>query len=159
MMKKAISFYQLAATNIADYERAWTKHFQSLTLDNLLITNPYLLFYAAQMSAGELVSQLLDTYLQMFEEESFKELVADISSNVKNIDREENSVAIDSFRDCVVEPFVNKSNGFHKTKAGICNLLTFEFINRFCNHDGSINWHKLIEFNSSNYDLDKFLPN
>ncbi len=38
------------------------------------------------------------------------------------------------------------------------NRLTKQFLDRFCTPDGTIDWVKLVEFNSGNYDLDRFLP-
>ena len=38
----------------------------------------------------------------------------------------------------------------------IVNRMTGEFISRFCRKNGEINWVALVEFNSGNYDLDKF---
>jgi hypothetical protein len=37
------------------------------------------------------------------------------------------------------------------------NRFTLEFIDRFCAPSGAIDWVKLVEFNSGNYDLDHFL--
>lgn len=33
-----------------------------------------------------------------------------------------------------------------------------DFLDDFCDDTGAIDWVKLVEFNSSNYDLDKYLP-
>lgn len=38
-------------------------------------------------------------------------------------------------------------------KAKLINIFTKNFIEEFCFHDGSINWNKLVEFNSGNFDL------
>jgi hypothetical protein len=43
-------------------------------------------------------------------------------------------------------------------KGKVTNRFTKEFIERFCDTDGSINWIKLVEFNSGNFDLNQFLP-
>ena len=40
---------------------------------------------------------------------------------------------------------------------GVVNRFTKEFIDRFCDDTGAIDWVKLVGFNSGNYDLDKFL--
>lgn len=45
---------------------------------------------------------------------------------------------------------------FHDKKARVVNRFTKEFIDRFCDETGAIDWIKLIEFNSSNYDLYNF---
>ncbi|MDO8634658.1 MAG: PmeII family type II restriction endonuclease [Dehalococcoidia bacterium] len=43
-------------------------------------------------------------------------------------------------------------------KAKVINRFTNSFINDFCDHSGAIDWVKLVEFNSGNYDLDKHMP-
>jgi len=48
------------------------------------------------------------------------------------------------------EAFVNE-------RSRVENRFTKEFIDRFCSADGSIDWVKLVGFNSGNYDLDGFL--
>lgn len=54
----------------------------------------------------------------------------------------------------IIEPLGYKAKEhnekFLKEKAKIINLFTKEFIKDFCNKDGSINWEKFVEFNSSN---------
>jgi len=47
---------------------------------------------------------------------------------------------------------------FHKEKARVVNRFTRQFIDRFCDDTGAIDWVRLIQFNSGNYDLDRFLP-
>ena len=34
---------------------------------------------------------------------------------------------------------------------------TRQSLNRFCDSDGTIDWVKLVEFNSGNFDLDQFI--
>jgi hypothetical protein len=46
---------------------------------------------------------------------------------------------------------------FDKQKVSVVNRFTKEFIDRFCEDTGAIDWIKLVEFNSGNYDLEKFL--
>ena len=36
--------------------------------------------------------------------------------------------------------------------------MTKDFVDGFCDASGAIDWVKLVQFNSGNYDLDKFLP-
>jgi hypothetical protein len=45
---------------------------------------------------------------------------------------------------------------FLKQKSAIVNRLTQEFSKKFCLPSGVINWEKIVEFNSGNFDLDKF---
>jgi hypothetical protein len=61
----------------------------------------------------------------------------------------------------IIEPIGYRAkehnDAFHKEKARVINRFTKEFIDRFCDATGAIDWVKLVEFNSGNYDLDKFL--
>lgn len=43
-------------------------------------------------------------------------------------------------------------------KSKVINRFTKLFIDRFCDDSGAIDWVKLVEFNSGNFDLDMFLP-
>lgn len=42
-------------------------------------------------------------------------------------------------------------------RSQVVNKFTGQFISQFCDATGAINWTKLVQFNSSNYDLDSFL--
>ncbi|MBE2238564.1 MAG: cytosolic protein [Caldilineaceae bacterium] len=46
---------------------------------------------------------------------------------------------------------------FHEQRGALVNRLTIEFMQRFCTPSGTIDWIKLVEFNSKNFDLDSFL--
>lgn len=60
----------------------------------------------------------------------------------------------------IIEPIGYRAKehneAFTKEKDIVVNRFTHEFIERFCINAGEINWERLIEFNSGNYDLDKF---
>ncbi len=45
---------------------------------------------------------------------------------------------------------------FSEQRDQITNRFTKEFIGRFCDEDGAINWQALVEYNSGNYDLNAF---
>jgi hypothetical protein len=47
---------------------------------------------------------------------------------------------------------------FLAEKSRVTNRFTKQFIDRFCDADGTIDWVKLVEFNSGNFGLDTFLP-
>lgn len=49
------------------------------------------------------------------------------------------------------------NDAFDVEKGRVINKNSGEFIDRFCDQDGAIDWVKLVEFNSGNYDLDKFI--
>jgi hypothetical protein len=50
------------------------------------------------------------------------------------------------------------NDAFLDEKDRMTNRFTKQFIDRFCDESGTINWVKLVEFNSRNLDLDQFLP-
>lgn len=47
---------------------------------------------------------------------------------------------------------------FEADKAALQNKLTGEFISNFCDQSGAIDWTRVVEANSKNFDLDKFMP-
>ena len=61
----------------------------------------------------------------------------------------------------IIEPIGYRAKehnqAFDNEKARVENRFTREFIDMYCKNDGSIDWALLVEFNSKNYDLDKFL--
>ncbi|NOY99052.1 MAG: cytosolic protein, partial [Chloroflexi bacterium] len=62
----------------------------------------------------------------------------------------------------IIEPIGYRAKehneAFLNRKARVTNRFTKEFIDRFCDNDGAIDWVRLVEFNSGNFDLDNFLP-
>ena len=46
---------------------------------------------------------------------------------------------------------------FHQERGALLNRFTKQFIERLCDDTYAIDWSKLVEFNSGNYDLDQFL--
>ncbi len=49
------------------------------------------------------------------------------------------------------------NDNFILERGRVTNLFTKRFIDRFCGKTGEIDWTKLVELNSGNYDLEKFL--
>ena len=49
------------------------------------------------------------------------------------------------------------SDTFSDGKSSVINRLTIEFISKFCDDTGAIDWESFVEWNSGNYDLDKFM--
>lgn len=60
----------------------------------------------------------------------------------------------------IIEPIGHRAKqhneAFLEGKSRVTNLFTKQFIDRFCDDAGATDWVKLVEFNSGNYDLDKF---
>lgn len=61
----------------------------------------------------------------------------------------------------IIEPIGYRAkehnDAFHRDKDRVINRFTKEFIESFCDSTGAIDWVRLVEFNSGNYDLDRFL--
>lgn len=61
----------------------------------------------------------------------------------------------------IVEPIGHKAKehneAFEEEKVRIINRFTGQFISKFCDPTGDIDWAKLVEFNSGNFDLDQFI--
>jgi hypothetical protein len=59
----------------------------------------------------------------------------------------------------IVEPIGHRAKehneAFLVEKSKLTNRFTKLFIDRFCNGDGAVNWVRLVEFNSGNFDLDR----
>jgi hypothetical protein len=61
----------------------------------------------------------------------------------------------------IIEPIGHCAKEHNETflqeKGRVINRFTREFIDRFCDPRGGIDWAKLVEFNSGNFDLDGFV--
>lgn len=61
----------------------------------------------------------------------------------------------------IIEPIGHRSKEnseiFLAARARVENRLTREFIERFCDAQGTIDWEKLVRYNSGNLDLEEFL--
>ena len=61
----------------------------------------------------------------------------------------------------IIEPIGYRAkqhnDAFVNEKGRVTNLFTKKFIDSFCEPTGEIDWEKLVEWNSGNYDLDKFM--
>ncbi len=61
----------------------------------------------------------------------------------------------------IIEPISYQAQQHNDTfsdeKARVTNQFTREFIDSFCDETGAVDWAKLVEWNSGNFDLDKFM--
>ncbi len=61
----------------------------------------------------------------------------------------------------IIEPIGYRARehneAFFVEKGKLSNRLTKMFIDRFCDDTGAIDWVRLVEFNSGNFDLDRIL--
>ena len=62
----------------------------------------------------------------------------------------------------IIEPIGYRAREHNETfaceKSRLTNRLTRAFIEEYCDETGAIDWLKLVQSNSGNYDLDRFLP-
>jgi len=110
-----------------------------LKLDDILLgKNIYLLHILKIWSIQDLISYLLDAYLQSKEETTFKDFWQLISDS--------STLYID-----IIEPLgyqaKEKNEEFLKAYAKVVNQFTLKFVTDFCDN-GEINWQKIVEFNS-----------
>ena len=70
------------------------------------------------------------------------------------------SADVDLYTD-IIEPIgyrAKEHNDAYKSELGAAvNRFTVEFVSRFCHPNGAIDWDKLVQFNSGNLDLDRFI--
>jgi hypothetical protein len=61
----------------------------------------------------------------------------------------------------IIEPIGYRAkqhnDAFHAEKGRVVNKFTRQFIDKFCDDSGSINWVELVEWNSGNFDLDRIM--
>jgi hypothetical protein len=113
-----------------------------LTLEDLLFFNPILFAIHDGGIAGELTSYMLRNKLFDIEKQLLDDLFSDYQQN-PNI---------------IIQKIIQWDNNFRMELACAENRFVAEFINRFCDSRGYIDWAKLVEFNSGNYDLTNFSP-
>lgn len=62
----------------------------------------------------------------------------------------------------IIEPIGHRAKEHNEVfmgeKSRVVNLFTKQFIDSFCDATGAIHWTRLVESNSGNFDLNKFLP-
>ncbi|MEW5986889.1 MAG: PmeII family type II restriction endonuclease [Chloroflexota bacterium] len=62
----------------------------------------------------------------------------------------------------IIEPIGYRAKEHNETfieeKGKLINRFTGQFIEEFCDPAGAIDWVRLVQFNSGNFDLDQFLP-
>jgi len=60
----------------------------------------------------------------------------------------------------IIEPIGYRArehnSAYYDERDRVLNRFTGELIAAFCEPNGSIDWPKLVKFNSSNFDLDRF---
>lgn len=105
----------------------------------------YLLVARSGHSASQIVDRMLRDYVASSGE----------SSSVSSFWREVTGEP--GFHVALLDMMMDDSQ-FAFELAAVSNRLTREFLNGFYLDNGSIDWPKLVEFNSGNYDLDRFLP-
>ena len=61
----------------------------------------------------------------------------------------------------IIEPIgyraEENNDAYIQQRDAMVNLLTMQFIERFCDETGAIDWPRVVDANSGNYDLDKHM--
>lgn len=137
---------------------------ESVSLQKLLCVNPYLLRAKNIGTVGEIITVLLDKHISAVEEEFFedflKELTVQGARQIGSASPSTLSMVGEgrNFYTELIEQIgycVQKYNGrFMIERAHLINRLTRVFGQEFCESSGAINWRKLVEHNSGNFDLD-----
>lgn len=239
---------QYVSENIVDFHQRRLRSLEELKLEKLLSKNPYLFKAKNIVTAGELVTGLLEAFLSSSEEKMFGDFLEGLAifiaektcnghkSTAPGVDLEFSNKGIyfivsvksgpnwgnssqqnkleqdlrnavmrikQTHRGINVQPVLGICYGKSKTsylrgylkvvgqnfwflisenkhlyteiiepigyrakehnevflgeKSRVTNRLTRQFIDLFCDPDGSINWSRLVEFNSGNFDLDRFI--
>jgi len=234
--------------NVVDFHQQRIKSLEGLTLERLLTKNPYLFKAKHIMTAGELVSGLLEAFLSSSEEKLFGDfleglaiyiaemtcgghkssapgvdlefindsihyivsvksgpswgnssqqakLEQDLKNAVARVKQSKRGANVQSVLGIcygktktrylrgymkvvgqnfwylisanpqlyteIIEPIGYRAKehneSFQGEKSKVINRFTKQFIERFCDTSGAIDWVKLVEFNSGNLDLDRYV--
>jgi len=126
----------------AAFEESQLSLLKALTLDDILHNvSPYLLLVQNATIAAKIVIQALDRVFDAHQREFFHS----ISNQHTNLS---NTIELIGYSAKL------HNATFAEEKAKTINRLTNEFYKLFCEPSGTINWEKLVEWNSGNFDLD-----
>jgi hypothetical protein len=144
--------------NVVDFHQRRIRSLEELRLEKLLTKNPYLFKAKNIITASELITGLLEAFLSSSEETSYvRGYLKVVGQNFWYLISENRDLYTD-----IIEPIGHKAKEHNETflleRSRVINRFTKLFIDKFCDDIGTIDWVKLVEFNSGNYDLDKFLP-
>ena len=155
--------------NIPSFHQKRIKKIETLKLKEVLHKkNPYLFKAKNIQTADKIVKGIVDAYLSSSEEAIFinGKVYGGIKSGIKGIDLEfdnnniRNLVSIKSGPNWgnssqieKMEPLGHKAKerneNYSKQYSEKINIFVKEFIEIFCNKNGSIEWEKLVRYNSS----------
>lgn len=141
-MSTSKNFPKTIKDQFSDFEKTQLRLLKQLTIDDILNNiPPYQLIIRNPKSVTEIVNQALDRIFDVQQYTFFSNLTSHLVSL--------SDVAI------ILDTHLKTYNAsFTEEKSKIANKLSLEFLRTFCNSDGSINWEKLVEWNSGNFDLD-----
>ena len=127
----------------SDFEKSQLSSIEHLTINDILNNiSPYRLIAHDVKTATEIIIQALDTIINTQQQSFFNSLP--------------HSIPLSD----IIEILGTRVQAYHtvltEDKSKIVNKLSFEFMQIFCRPDGSIDWEKLVEWNSGNLDLDSF---
>jgi len=153
----------------AEFRQCRIKSLESVTLERLLDKNLPLLLRAKKGSpASRLVEGLLDNFLSLPEERFLEDLLRDLAVSIMNkthgghrsptadADLEFISDGINHIISAepdiieLISDMTTEDETSHNEKSRLINRLTKQFIDRFCDNRGTIDWVKLVKASSGN---------
>lgn len=135
---------KLTWERIDDYYRHRLHKLETLNLSYLLADmNPYLLCIEATLNVPLFIERMLRNHMYAFEQAIFSELFVELCEHFEG-DPDFYLKPIRSMRDYPA----SQRTIYEKEWDKAVNRFEREFLNDFANSDGSIDWEKLVRFNS-----------
>jgi len=136
------NFSKVIEDKFSDFEKSQLRLIKQLTISDILNNiSPYRLITHDTEIVAKIVDQSLNKILDM-RQRFFLNCLISPSVTLPDIAK-------------ILSAQAQTDATLTEEKAKIINKLTLEFMQTFCRPDGSINWGKLVKWNSGNFDLDK----
>ena len=119
---------------------------RNITVEDLLHVTPIIYQIDKQYCVAEVVRRLLDNRLEIIEEQLLNEVFGDI------LYKDHETLRL------IIYEIEQHSKQFCFERGLWQDYLFAKLFERVRESTGQADWLKLVEFNSGNYDLDKFLP-
>jgi len=119
---------------------------RSITVDDLLQVTPFIYQIDQKHSVVEISRRLVDNRIEVIEEQLLNEIFGDI------LYKDEETLRL------IIRKIEQYDSQFGAEQGATQNRLFAKLYERVCDSTGQADWLKLVEFNSGNYDLNKFLP-
>ena len=114
------------------YYQQRTERLRTLKLRDIVVTTPRAFWSPLPESAPKIVARLIEHYLLSFESEWQQQV-------------QDSNFCLHAIR---AKKHVDRQSDYDEELAHAHNRLTLAFINEYCKPDYSIDWSKLLRFNS-----------